>query len=227
MLAVATPLALTVTASGLLATGVVGSLSGFSASITNSSSQFSAGTVVLSENQSSTTCLSTGSGSGSGSTTVSSANANTTCPISLFGSITNASQGTSTTASVTVENLGTINASALDLTPSSCTASANSATSPYSGADTSGFCGLVDVTIYNGSKCVYPAGAGACPALAHTYTLATLAAAGALTGIGSSSGGLSAGASQTFTFSLELDSTATNADQGLTASEPLVWNLNQ
>jgi hypothetical protein len=227
MAAIVMPLALAATASGMLATGVAGSLAGFNASIGNNSSQFSAGTLVLSESQSSTTCLSTGSGSGSGSTTISSANANTSCPISLFGSITNGSQGTSTTATVTVQNNGTINAGALDLSPASCTASANSATSPYAGSDTSGFCGLVDVTISNGTNCVYPAGTGACPSPSHSYTLSSLASAGALNGIGGNSGGLNAGASETFTFTLELDPSATNADQGLSASEALTWNLTQ
>ncbi|MHB1717692.1 MAG: hypothetical protein ACYCV5_10255, partial [Acidimicrobiales bacterium] len=71
-------------------------------------------------------------------------------------------------------------------------------------------------------SCVYPAGTGACPALSSTYTLATLAGHAALSGTG-----LGAGATGSYTVSLELDPSATNADQGLTATVPLTWLLSQ
>jgi hypothetical protein len=222
LLLLAAPLALSATASGILATGVVGSLSGFTASITNGSNSYAAGTILLSETQGANTCISTGSNTTS-SNTVSSADANTSCTaINLFGSQTAADPGVSaTTSTVTVKNIGTIGASALTLTPAGCSATANSATSPYSGSDTSGFCGKIDVTIYNGTNCVYPSQSGACPSPSSSYTLSTLGTTA------QSLGSLAANASTTYTFALQLDATATNADQGLSASESFAWNLSQ
>jgi hypothetical protein len=209
-------------ASAVLATGIVGSLQGFTASITNGSNSYAAGTLLLNETQGANTCISTGANTTS-SNTVSAGDSNTTCTaINLFGSQTAADPGiTATAATVTVKNIGTIGASALTLTPAGCTAAANSATSPYSGSDTSGFCGKVDVTIFNGTNCVYPSQTGACPSLSNTYTLSTLGTSAL------SLGALAASATTTYTFNLQLDSSATNADQGLAATESFAWNLTQ
>jgi hypothetical protein len=40
-------------------------------------------------------------------------------------------------------------------------------------------------------------------------------------------GSLAAGATTTYTFTLQLDASATNADQGLSAAESFAWNLAQ
>ena len=73
-------------------------------------------------------------------------------------------------------------------------------------------------------KCVYPTQAAACPALSNTSTLAGLASttfnAVPLTT-------LAAGASATYVVNVQLDATATNADQGLTATVPFTWSISQ
>jgi hypothetical protein len=217
------PAGFAVSACALVGLGVSGSLQGFSANITNSSGSYAAGTLLLSETQGANTCISTGTNT-TASDTVSSTDSNTGCTsINLLGGQAAADPGiAASTTSVVVKNIGTINASTgLTLTPGGCSASSNSATSPYAGADTAGYCGKVDVTISNGSTCVYPSSGSACPVPSSTYTLATLGATAR------SLGALAAGAQITYTFTLALDSTATNADQGLSATDSFAWNLAQ
>jgi hypothetical protein len=185
---------------------------------------FQSGTLILSKTVGSSTCLSSPN-TVAGITT----NVNTACTGSDLGSGTNNDVGASQSATVTLTNQGDINStSGLVLSEGSCTVSANpfgtSVLNPLSsGSDTSGFCSKVDVTIYNGTKCVYPAGSGACPSLSNTYNLTTLAAAGNLT-LAST---LLSNASLTLTVTTELDTSATNADQGLTATVPLNYTLSQ
>ncbi len=197
----------------------------FYAQVGGSANSFQSGTLILSKTVGGTTCLSSPN-SAAGIIT----NVNSTCASSDLGTgTTNEVSGTSQTASVALTNQGSISSlTGIALTESSCTTAAapfaTSALNPLSsGSDTSGFCGKVDVTIYNGTKCVYPAGAGACPALATTYNLSTLASVGSLSMVSS----LAAGSTVTLTFTTGLDSTATNADQGLVASIPLTYSLTQ
>jgi hypothetical protein len=93
---------------------------------------------------------------------------------------------------------------------------------------TQGFCGKVDFSIYNSTTnyCVFPAGAGACPALSSGATLASLTAHTTPVSV-VASGGLAATTTNSLTFSAELDASATNADQGLAANIPLTWELSQ
>ncbi len=215
----AVPFIFAIIISAALATSVYTALGGFTATITNNGNTYSSGTLLLSETQGATTCLSTAN------PTAIVNNSNTCSGINLFGNPTQTkgdSAVTASTSTVTVKNIGTLNSSTLTLTPGSCTASANSANSPYAGSDISGFCSKVNITIFNGTNCVYPAQSGACPALSNTYTLASLASNGALT-----LSALSAGSSATYTFTVQLDSGVTNADQGLTATESLAWTLSQ
>ena len=209
---------------GLTASVALG-VTPFYAQVGGSSNSFQSGTLILSKTVGGNTCLSSPN-SAAGITT----NVNTSCTGSDLGSgTTNEVSGTAQTGSVTLTNQGSIaSATGIALTESACSAAAapyaTSALNPLSsGSDTSGFCGKVDVTLFNGTKCVYPAGAGACPALSNTYNLSTLASAGSLNLVSS----LSAGSSITLTYSTELDSTATNADQGLVASIPLTYTLTQ
>jgi hypothetical protein len=212
---------------GLLGTTVFAvtaglSLGGFSAGITNPTNSYSSGTVVLKEAAGATSCFSTGTG-----TTVTASNTANCTTIDDFGGAVNQGPGSAVTSQVlNLTNVGTINASTFTVAPSACTSAAASNTTPYAGSDTAGFCGKVDVTIQNDTtgtpSCVYPAGAGACPALSNTNTLATLGASPAL-----SLGALAAGASDKFTVKTQIDSGATNADQGLAASVPFTWTLNQ
>jgi hypothetical protein len=212
---------------GLLGTAVFSvtaglSLGGFSAGITNPTNSYSSGTVVLKEAAGATSCYSTGAG-----TTVTASNTANCTTIDDFGGAVNQGPGSAATTQVlNLTNVGTINGATFAVNPSACAASAASNTTPYAGGDTAGFCGKVDVTIQNDTtgtpSCVYPAGAGACPALSSTNTLATLGASPSL-----SLGALAAGATDKFTVKTQIDSGATNSDQGLTASLPMTWALNQ
>jgi hypothetical protein len=198
----------------------------FYAQVGGSANSFESGTLLLSKTiGAGTPCLSSPN-SAAGITT----NVNTSCTGSDLGSgTTNEVSGTAQSATVTLTNQGSISsATGLALTESTCTvAAAPFATSALngssSGSDTASFCSKVDVSIFNGTNCIYPAHTGACPTLANTYNLSTLASAGSLT-LAST---MAAGASVVLTFSTELDSTATNADQGLTASIPLTYTLTQ
>ena len=176
------------------------------------------GTVLLQEGNGSTTCLSTSS------TSISTDSASCSA-IDMFGGLTNANSGATSSATITLKNIGTISTSALTLTPSACAQAANTATSPYSGSSTT-FCSDVWITIENDTtsgspSCVYGGTAGAaCPAPSSTYDLSTLGASSAIT-----LPGLAPGATATYKFTLELSPTASNADQGLTATVPLSWML--
>jgi hypothetical protein len=212
---------------GLLGTTVLAvtaglSLGGFSAGITNPNNSFSSGTVVLKEAAGATSCFSTGAG-----TTVTATNTAACTTIDDFGGAINQGPGSPVNTQVlNLSNVGTINGATFTVTPSACTAAGAANTAPYAGNDTAGFCGKVDVTIQNDTtgtpSCVYPAGAGACPALGSTKTLATLGGAGAL-----SLGALAAGSTDTFTVKTQIDASATNIDQGLAATVPFSWVLNQ
>jgi hypothetical protein len=212
---------------GLLGTAVLAataglSLGGFSAGITNPTNSFSSGTVVLKEAAGATSCFSTG-----GSTTVTVANTANCTTIDDLGGVINQGPGSAANSQVlNLTNLGTINGATFTVAPGACASAAATNTAPYVGTDTAGFCGKVDVTIQNDTtgtpSCVYPAGAGACPALSATNTLATLGASPAL-----SLGALAAGATDKFTVKTQIDASVNNADQGLTASLPFTWTLNQ
>lgn len=193
-------------------------LGAFSAQIVNPNGTFSTGSIVLKESAGATNCLSTGAG-----TTITVANSYNCTTIDTFGAPTGQVAGGSNTQTLTFQNVGSTNASAFTVTPAACAAA--SAGGTYAGSDTAGFCGKVDVTIENdtgAATCLYPAQAGACPALSSTYTLSSLAGNGAI-----SLGALNAGATDTIKFTTGLDSSADNSDQGLKATQQFTWTLNQ
>ena len=202
-------------ATAVLALSVTGTLSGFTASINNTANSVASGTLLLQENQGATTCLSSGNTIGT--------NAGTCATINKYGGGTNAVPGVAASSTVSLKNIGTSSAATFTLTAGACAAAANAATSPYAGTDTAGFCGKVDVTIEDDTvvgtpTCVVPVAAAACAAPAATNTLATLAAGPAL-GLTT----LAAGATRTYKFTVMIDNSATNADQGLQASQSLTW----
>ncbi len=197
----------------------------FSAQVGGTSS-FQSGTLLLSKTiGSGTPCLSSPN-TASGITT----NSNLTCTGNDFGAGTTNAPGNSVmSTTVTLTNQGSINASTgLTLSGGTCTVAgapyASSATNPLSTGSDASFCGKVDVTIYNGTKCVFPSQAGACPApTASALTMTTLATTSVTL-----TSSLASGASVPLTFTTELDPTATtNADQGLVANELLTYTLNQ
>ncbi len=102
----------------------------------------------------------------------------------------------------------------------------------YVGTDLTGntFCNKVDVTISNITpgatyKCVFPAQTTACPALGTTNdTLAALANQQFSVPPLSS---IPAGSIATYQVDVQVDSSATNADQGLAAVVPFSWAISQ
>jgi hypothetical protein len=221
-----------VVAGGLLGTALLAvttavSLGGFTSTIVNPTNTFSSGTVVLQESNGTTFCDSTGyagpvAGPGGSITAANSGNCTT---IDDLGAPVNQGPGSAAnTQTLSLKNVGTINGSTFTVTPAACAAVAATGTGGYNGTDTAGFCGKVNVTIFNTTtgNCVYPAGAGACPALSNTRTLSTLGTAGAL-----SLGALNAGSTFSVVVTTQIDASATNIDQGLKATIPFTWQLNQ
>jgi hypothetical protein len=206
-------------------------LGGFSASVGNPTSTFSSATLQLEEGNGATTCWSTGTTAAGG--TVSAANSNTTCTINvLTGTLDQVPAGTALTSTITLTNAGNHAASVASLVIGACAVAAASDAAGYVGADlaANAFCSKVDVTISNTTtgatdKCVYPTQAAACPALSNTYTLATLATAATFNTTPMSA--LAAAGVATYVITAQLDTSATNADQGLTATLPFTWSINQ
>jgi len=207
----------------VLATASV-SFAGFSAQIVNSNNTFSAGTMQLQETSGAINCYSTGSGSGG---TVGTNSATCATINKLVGTLDQVPAGSPLTTTITMKNNGTIAATLESLGFGSCTAAAASDANAYVGSDTAGFCGKVDFSVGISGKCLYPANAAAsCPATpTSSGTLSGAATLGSITQ--ASTPGmtvLAAGATQAYTFTVMLDSSATNADQGLAASMQMTWN---
>jgi hypothetical protein len=202
-------------------------LGGFSAGISNSTSTFSSATIQLQESNGVTTCYSTGTGAGG---SVSATNTNSTCAINaLVGTPDQVPTGTALTTTLTFTNAGNHSATVASMVTGACAAAAASDNGGYTGSDTAGFCGKVDVTVANTTagatdKCVFPTQAAACPALSNANTLAGLAST-TFNAVPLST--LAAGASATYVINVQLDATATNADQGLTATVPFTWSISQ
>jgi len=211
-----------------LSTTAAVTFAGFSAQIVNNANTFSSGTMQLEEGNGAVTCYSTGSGSGGTVTASNSAN----CSINkLVGTLNQVAGGTPLSTTITMTNNGTIAASLDSLVFATCSAAAASNANGYVGSDTSGFCGKVDIEISlgsttAGSHCLVPASTSPCAALpTSSATLAsvsgtTINQATAPEGLTA----LAAGANQPYTFTVMLDSSATNIDQGLTASQTMTWN---
>lgn len=212
---------LTVVASLLVAGAValttMSALGAFNATITQNGT-FSAGSIVLKETSGGKECLSTG-----GEKPFTNGNSYSCATIDTFGAPTGQLPGVAApTQTMTFQNVGSSPASTFNVTPGACSAAGTG--TYYGNATSAEFCAKLDITIGNGaSVCYYPAEAKACPALSSTYTLSTLNAHGSVA-IGA---GLASLASDTIVVATELDTTATNADQGLQATQAFSWTLNQ
>jgi hypothetical protein len=203
-------------------------LGGFSATIVNPTNTFASGTLQLEESSGATNCFSTGTGSGG---TVDASNSATCSTINKLGNaLHQVPAGTPVSTTVTMTNVGNLAADTAALQADACTASASSDNGGYTGTDLSGFCGKVDVTIDNtttgaADKCLFPtlSSTDACD-------ITTSGSAGTLASLASTSvpgiTALAAGQSNTYKFTVMLDPSADNADQGLSASLPLTWTLN-
>jgi hypothetical protein len=216
-----------VAALGMTASSTLG---GFSAGISNSTSNFSSATIQLEESNGGTTCYSTGTGTGGSVTT---SNSNTACTINgLVGTLDQVPGGTALTTTLTFTNVGNHAVTVASLVMGACTQTTASDANGYVGSDTS-FCNKVDVTIGNTTtgatdKCVYPTGTATCAALSNTYNLSTLAGQ---TFTAAGPGPLSVLApagTATYVVTVQLDSgVASNTDQGLTATVPFTWSISQ
>ena len=203
-----TPLALITGAVGviLLSLSVTGSLSGFTASITNNTNTAASGSLVMQEQATvdtvTTTCLSTDNGSVS-------TNSATCSTINKFGgSKVMVPGGPAVVTAITIKNLGTIDAKTFTLTPgATCTQSTNGS---LNGTATD-LCTKINVVITSGATTVF------------TGTAASLA--GALPAALTMPAAPAAGATIPFTISVTLNANSGNSYQGLAASLPLTWTF--
>lgn len=217
------PVGVAFLATAALAVTTAISVSGFSAQVVNNASTFSSGTMQLEESSGSVICYSTGTGSGGTVSTTNSAN----CSINnLVGTLDQVPAGTPLSTTITMTNVGSSNASLESLAMGTCSVAPAADDNGYVGSDTTGFCGKVDFSIGISGKCIYPANATAgCPGLPTSG--GTLGAVAGTTFTSNSTPPLSllnAGNSQAYTFTVMLDQSATNADQGLAASMTMTWN---
>lgn len=202
-----TPLALTTVllSAALLSLSVTGTLSGFTAAITNSMNTVTTGSLVLQEGVgSNATTFACTSADGSSITT----NSSTCATINKFGGTGSQTMvpGQTVTQSVTFKNSGTIAAGTFTLQPTACTQS--TVTAPAGSA--TDLCSKLSVVVTQVGASTPTVYSGTLAGFTASQTLATLAA----------------GASTTFTFAVTLASGAGNSYQGLQASVPMTWTLN-
>jgi len=184
----------------LLALGVNSTLSGFTASISNTNDTAGSGTLLMEEHgPGSTVCLSSAAG------TVTATNSGTCSTIDKFGGNTAMVPGTPVATTITIKNSGSSAANTFTLTPGACTQSNNG---PVNGTATD-FCSKLAVTIVSGTTSIF------------SGTAASLATGGAI----NLPAPVAAGASVPFTFTVTLDASVNNSYQGLAASEPLTWQF--
>jgi hypothetical protein len=223
-------LAAGVVGSAVLALSTTASLGGFTASITNTGDKAQSGSLLMQEQVTptggtTTTCLSTGTG------TAITTNANAACGANKFGALTNAIPGASSFSTVVVTNQGSVSANSFSMGVGACVATPTApsgATATNVGSDTSGYCGKLDVTIEDDTAtpaCVYPAGAGACPALSNTYNLTSLATFAPTATPAALTAPIAAGAARTYKVTVGLDNSASNADQAMAATEPITFTF--
>ena len=197
-----TPIALTtgVLAAALLSVSMTGTLSGFVASINNTTNTTATGALIMQEQNAggTVTCLSTDGG------TISS-NTAQCATINKLGGSTTMIPGQSISTNITIKNTGTVAAGSFTLTPSAC-AQTNAATPAGTATD---LCTQLQLTIMQGTTQVYSG-----------------TAAGLGTTVRTIAGPPAAGVSLPFTFTVTLPSSAGNTYQNLQASIPLLWTFN-
>ncbi|MCZ2404798.1 hypothetical protein IV498_16860 [Paenarthrobacter sp. Z7-10] len=202
-----TPIALITGLAGvaLLSLSVTGTLSGFTASITNSTNTAGSGSLVMQEQTTggtAVTCLSTDGGSVSTNTA-------SCATINKFGgSTTLVPGGPAVNTAITIKNIGSVPASTFTLTPGATCTQSNNGTQNGTAAD---FCAKLKVVITSGATTVF------------TGTAATLAGAAAGATSITMPPAPAAGVSTPFNIAVSLDSTVLNNYQGLAASLPLTW----
>ena len=221
---------------GRLADPVVGTLAlaliaaysvgGLSAGFNSTTSAFSSTAIQLEEINGATACNTTGSGVGE---TVTATNTDNICSISAQVGADQAPRGAILTTTLTVTNVGDQSATLTSMRTGACVSAAAPGIPASTGSITAGFCRTVDVTVANKTvgaidKCVFPTRTGECPALSNADTLAGLSDR-AFDAVPLST--LAVGASATYVVSVQLDASATNARQGVTAAVPFIWSISQ
>ena len=189
----------------LLSASMSGTLSGFTASIYNSTNTAASGTLIMQETTTTgtpVTCTSTDGGSISTNTA--------TCgTINKFGGSTTMVPGQTVTTGITIRNAGTSPASTFTLTPGpTCTQGTNGGTN----GSATDFCAKLNVVITSGATTVF------------SGTAATLA--GAATSAFTMPPAPAAGVSVPFSIAVTLNSTADNRYQGLSGAVPLTWTFS-
>lgn len=179
-------------------------LSGFTATITNTVNTTASATLAIEETSGAATCRSY--------------DATTTCStINKYGgTATPLVPGGSRSTTVTFTNVGTADASAATLTPGTCTATSTGAvgaTTPTTPNTTAGnLCSVLTVAVYAASTATgTPIYTGSVAGFTQAITLAPLAS----------------GAARDYTFVVALPSAATTAVQGQQVSQPLTWTFDQ
>jgi hypothetical protein len=192
-----------VLAAVLLSLSLTGTLSGFTAQITNSHNTTATGALTMQEDNAdaSITCTSTDGGTASTNTA-------TCATINKFGGSTTMVPGQTVTTPVTITNTGTVAANTFTLTPgAACTQTNVAATVNGSATD---LCSELSVVITNTTA----------NTVVYTGTLAGLAGSSAFT-----LPTVAAGVATDFSFAVTLNSAADNTYQGLQASLPLIWDF--
>ncbi|MFD1722318.1 hypothetical protein [Amnibacterium endophyticum] len=201
-------IAASLVASTTLGLSATGTLSAFTASITNSNNTAATGSLIMQETDSAgtTSCLST---SGTG-------NAYTSCStINKYGGTTNqlTPGGAPNVTTVRLYNTGTTAVNGFTLAPGTCT---------KSGSGTGDLCGQLQLTL----TCA-PVTGGTAGTAVTLYNAVALNALGASKDIKAASATCVPPTSSTdyvrFTFSVQLSSSADNTVQAQSVSQPLVW----
>ena len=212
---------------GIGALAGAGTFATFTAQTTNDATTFANGTLVLSNTVGAgTACLST-----AGGTTDTNANGNCDAVYSLSVK----APGDSATANITLENMGSLAASALKVFSPSCTNS-NASGESYNGTGLP--CGIVQIYIQQysdafttPSACLYGGATGAtCDFSDTSKTLSSFVTAHGSLGNGLSAGAMAAnGGADTkwIRVGVKLPSSADNTYQGRAAALDLNWHITQ
>ncbi len=188
----------------LLSVSMTGTLSGFVASITNTTNTAGSGVIAMQETSTSGTPATCSSTDGGGA----SANAASCTTINKFGGNLAMVPGQTSTTSITIKNTGTVAASSFTLTPGANCVQSKNGTVNGSATD---LCAKLNVVITSGTAVVFSGTAASLAgATASSFTMPAAPAAGA---------------SVPFTFAVTLASNAGNGYQGLAASLPLTWTF--
>ena len=205
-----------------LALGTTGALSGFTAQIQNTTNTITSGSLSMQEDQltslTNTTVLNT-CNSVPGSTTACST-------INKFGGAAAAKPGTTYPTVVRITNTGSTSANTFSLTPSAC-AQTHVGDAGYDQS----FCGKVRITIEDDTTtptCLVPATSSACTSGGDTDGMSLTTFNTTYGGSGLPlTGPVAASAARTFTITAWVSVGASgNTDQGIQASQPLLWTFN-